>query len=66
MVSNGVQQPQKMTKSSDNGFESGDGWDVEDEVEIPDSEEATEAAGMSEVDFEAICPKKKIRENIES
>jgi len=35
LVSNGGP---KMTKSSDNGFESGDGWDVEDEVEIPDSE----------------------------
>ena len=38
------------SSSGDNGFESSDGWDV-DEVEIPNGNEAVD----TEADFEAIC-----------
>ena len=48
---------------SDNGFESGDGWDVEDEVEIPDSEATAEA--ISEVDFEAICDTARLKVDLQ-
>ena len=53
---------QKMTNSkSDNGFESGDGWDVEDEVEIPEDE----AAAASEVNFEAICDTARLKVDLQ-
>ena len=41
------------SSSGDNGFESSDGWDV-DEVEIPNGNEAADN-NNTEADFEAIC-----------
>ena len=55
----------KFFFSSDNGFESGDGWDVEDEVEIPDSETAEAAEAISEVDFEAICDTARLKVDLQ-
>ena len=44
-----------ISKSSgDNGFESSDGWEVEDEVEIPNGNGEADNNNM-EANFEAIC-----------
>ena len=40
--------------SGDNGFESSDGWEVEDEVEIPNGNGEADNNNM-EANFEAIC-----------
>ena len=48
------------SSSGDNGFESSDGWDV-DEVEIPNGNEAVD----TEADFEAICDTARLRVDLQ-
>ena len=45
------------TSKSDNGFESGDGWEVEEDIDIPDSENA--------IDFEAICDTARLKVDLQ-
>ena len=50
------------TSKSDNGFESSDGWDnFEDDVEIPNGNEANQA----EADYEAICDTARLRVDLQ-
>ena len=48
------------SSSGDNGFESSDGWDV-DEVEIPNGNEAVD----TEADFEAICDTARLKVDLQ-
>merc|ERR1711963_1252478 len=45
------------TSKSDNGFESGDGWEVEEDIDIPDSENG--------IDFEAICDTARLKVDLQ-
>lgn len=51
----------KTVKTDTNGFESGDGWDVEDEIEIPESE-SSETNGAS---YEAIVDVARLRVDLQ-
>ena len=56
-----TKQPMTTSKS-DNGFESSDGWDnFEDDVEIPNGNEANQA----EADYEAICDTARLRVDLQ-
>ena len=54
-----------MTSSNDNGFESGDGWEVDDEVEIPESEDAANGNPNANLDFDSICDTARLKVDLQ-
>lgn len=54
----------KTTKTDNNGFESGDGWDVEDEIDIPESE-SSETNGNGGASYDAICDVARLRVDLQ-